>query len=258
MKEKSNYFIIGLCIFLLLATVYGFWSALREGQEPAIVTEVAEGQYITLPTEAGVFRNQSKALYFANMPEGGRSLVAYYENRAFPGAPPMIPHPLLTEEGIGGKNCNQCHENGGYVAQFKAFAPITPHPDYLNCRQCHVPKLSSSLFKGTDYKKPMPPATGQAAFPGGPPVIPHGFQLRENCLSCHAGPAAPKAIRVTHPERVNCRQCHVSKSFDELFEKPQPLEESTWERPVNTSTGSTGKVMDGKEISAISSWLAKQ
>lgn len=39
--------------------------------------------------------------------------------------------------------------------------------------------------------------------------------MRENCVSCHAGPSAPKEIRVTHPERVNCRQCHVPKMSEQ-------------------------------------------
>ena len=38
----------------------------------------------------------------------------------------------LSEKGIGGKTCLQCHQNGGYTAQFKAYAAVTPHPDYLN------------------------------------------------------------------------------------------------------------------------------
>ena len=45
-----------------------------------------------------------------------------------------------------------------------------------------------------------------------PPPIPHGLQLRENCLSCHSGSGAPKDIATTHPERVNCMQCHVANA----------------------------------------------
>jgi cytochrome c-type protein NapB len=45
--------------------------------------------------------------------------------------------------------------------------------------------------------------------PGGPPPIPHGLQMRENCLACHAGPAAVAEIRTPHPTLVNCRQCHA-------------------------------------------------
>ena len=67
-----------------------------------------------------------------------------------------------------------------------------------------------SLFKGTNFEKMKVPTPGaNKALSSSPPVIPHQIQLRENCLSCHAGPSAPKEIRVTHPERVNCMQCHV-------------------------------------------------
>lgn len=47
--------------------------------------------------------------------------------RAYPGAPPTVPHRLHTRS-----NCLGCHgELGG--------SPIrTPHPDRVNCRQCHV------------------------------------------------------------------------------------------------------------------------
>jgi cytochrome c-type protein NapB len=42
-----------------------------------------------------------------------------------------------------------------------------------------------------------------------PPPIPHDLQFRENCLTCHAGPAAVAELRTRHPERANCRQCHL-------------------------------------------------
>jgi cytochrome c-type protein NapB len=47
--------------------------------------------------------------------------------RAYAGAPPTIPHALPTR-----RECLGCHgEYGG--------SPIrTPHPDRVNCRQCHV------------------------------------------------------------------------------------------------------------------------
>ena len=69
---------------------------------------------------------------------------------------------------------------------------------------------SKSLFVANNFKKGTIPAVGNNnALLGSPPAIPHQLQMRENCLSCHAGPSAPKEIRVSHPERINCRQCHV-------------------------------------------------
>jgi hypothetical protein len=49
---------------------------------------------------------------------------------------------------------------------------------------------------------------------GFPPPIPHDRVLREDCLSCHAGPAAVGEIRTTHAERADCRACHVEVDPD--------------------------------------------
>ena len=111
---------------------------------------------------------------------------------------------------MGENSCLKCHENGGFVEKFSAYAPVSPHPELVNCRQCHVPQKTQRLFKGFNQRKLKAPKAGvNNALVTSPPVIPHQIQLRENCLSCHAGPSAPKEIRVSHPERINCRQCHV-------------------------------------------------
>ncbi len=166
-----------------------------------------------IPSEWGVFRRSEHALDYTTMPvdkDHERSLSTYYNNRAFYGAPPAIPHTITAgDRSMGGDACLKCHENGGYVDQFKAYTPITPHPEMVNCRQCHVPQNTKTLFKGTNFKKNKAPGIHNNVLVTSPPIIPHSIQMRENCLSCHAGPAAPKEIRVTHPERVNCRQCHV-------------------------------------------------
>lgn len=170
-----------------------------------------------VPVEQGMFLRSSKALDYQEMSEiaSDRELMEYYHNRAYDGAPPTIPHVLLDGDGhIGARSCLQCHKNGGYVEQFKAYAPVTPHPDYLNCRQCHVPSKTKRLFTESDFKKKIPPQTGQSALKGSPPIIPHSLQLRNNCLACHAGPSAPKEIRVSHPERINCRQCHAQSNVN--------------------------------------------
>lgn len=166
-----------------------------------------------IPSEWGVFRRSEYALDYSAMPidkQHQRSLSTYYNNRAFYGAPPTIPHAVNAgDRSMGADNCLKCHENGGFVAQFNAYTPITPHPEMINCRQCHVPQKTQSLFKGTNFKKNKAPGIGNNALITSPPIVPHSIQMRENCLSCHAGPGAPKEIRVSHPERVNCRQCHV-------------------------------------------------
>ena len=179
-----------------------------------------EIQQISLNQEGGVFTRSDFAEEYKNMPEGTRTMKNYYDNRAYHGAPPMITHPLISKKGIGGKACLQCHQNGGYVSQFNAYAPVTPHPDWINCRQCHLPANEKTLFKGTDWIKPEPPKLGTKALLTSPTIMPHGIENRENCLSCHAGPAAPKEIRVTHPERINCRQCHIPNNSENIFYTP--------------------------------------
>jgi len=47
--------------------------------------------------------------------------------RAFEGAPPLIPHEIEDETG-----CLECHRLGDNDA------PITSHPERVNCVQCHV------------------------------------------------------------------------------------------------------------------------
>lgn len=218
----------------MISAIIIFDRSLTANQEQASLGYEPEVFVPSLPTESGVFRRSESAMDYENMPVEKhleRTLEEYYKNRAYPGAPPYIPHKLLSETGIGGKSCLQCHENGGYVAQFKAYAPVTPHPEMHNCKQCHVPKQSDQMFKYTNWVKVDHPEIKGNALPGSPPVIPHTLQMRENCLACHAGPAAPKEIRVSHPYRVNCRQCHVPvqefaalqmkwDSTDQFYRKP--------------------------------------
>lgn len=212
-KPKRKYLIL-LFISLMVSAIVILDLSMIQEQEAARV----EGELYTtpepIPSEAGVFRRSEFAMDYNNMPDDPqhqRSLDTYYKNRAYSGAPPTIPHIILIESGMGGKSCLQCHQNGGYVAQFDANAPVTPHPELINCKQCHVPVKSNTFFTESSFTRLEEPEINNQALPGSPPMIPHALQMRENCLACHAGPAAPKEIRVTHPERVNCRQCHAAK-----------------------------------------------
>ena len=49
----------------------------------------------------------------------------YYNRRAYPGAPPVIPHPVAPDETFS-QSCNACHEKGGFVAQYSTYTPLTP------------------------------------------------------------------------------------------------------------------------------------
>lgn len=199
-------------VALMISAILIIDVSVSSSQQTADLNYEAEDFSPSIPTEEGVFKRSEFAMLHESMPNDekyAQSLKEYYSRRAFPGAPPIIPHPLVSETGIGGNDCLQCHKNGGFVPKFDAYAPITPHPEMLNCKQCHVPSKTTVNFKNTNWEKHPHPQVGNQALIGSPPVIPHDLQMRENCLSCHAGPSTPTEIRVTHPSRVNCRQCHV-------------------------------------------------
>lgn len=189
--------------------------------------------------EAQVFRTSPSMLAIAPLTRRERSAhprtlrtVRYL--RGYPGAPPRIPHPLTADE-FRTDACRTCHERGGFSIRFAAYVPITPHPERGICLQCHVgidsvigvadvaadPNTRCPLCHQPNGGAPRPdaastwPTTVWPTLPGkspdgAPPPIPHDLQFRENCLTCHAGPAAVAEIRTTHPERGDCRQCHVA------------------------------------------------
>lgn len=212
MKKRLG--IISLFVILFIAFIVVWNYSYQTGLEEAYVPiENSNSSIPIIPSEKGVFERSEFALDYANMPYDSnhkRSLSDYYDNRAFYGAPPSIPHEINNDMKVGENACLKCHQNGGFTEKFNAYAPVTPHPEMVNCRQCHVTKNTETLFKSGNYASYTAPKAGvNNALLGSPPVIPHQIELRENCLSCHAGPSAPIEIRVSHPERINCRQCHV-------------------------------------------------
>lgn len=211
MKKRLG--IISLFVLLFIGFIIVWNFSYQVGLEEGYIPLEKGVNHTSIPSESGVFKRSEFALEYANMPvdeNHQRTLESYYDNRAYHGAPPSIPHPVKDERSLGGNTCLQCHQNGGFVEKFDAYAPVAPHPEFINCRQCHVAQNSNTLFKPSNLAKVHVPQVGvNNALIGTPPMIPHQIQLRENCLSCHAGPSAPKEIRVTHPERINCRQCHV-------------------------------------------------
>lgn len=189
-------------------------------------------------SESGVFRLQPADLAVAPSFTGQRqghvrSLAIYRRLRAYPGAPPRIPHGL-TEDEFRSTSCNVCHLRGGWVARFGTYAPVTPHPELSSCLQCHVPldelvgrPLPESgddlvcaqchvdpdapprSFVEIDWRPAAWPRTDVQAMEGSPHLIPHDVELRNDCLACHGGPGAVAELRTDHPERTGCRQCHV-------------------------------------------------
>ncbi len=205
--------IISLFAFLFIAFIVVWNFSYQTGLEGAYTPVENSIKTPLIPSESAVFQRSEFAIDYSKMKideNHQRSLNTYYKNRAFHGAPPSIPHAVESELNMGGNTCLKCHENGGFVSKFNAYAPVSPHPDLINCRQCHVPQTTKSLFVASNFPKLVAPKVGvNNPLRGSPPVIPHQIQLHENCLACHAGPSAPKEIRVMHPEQINCKQCHV-------------------------------------------------
>jgi nitrate reductase (cytochrome), electron transfer subunit len=151
-----------------------------------------------------------------------RKLSTYYELRQYPGSPPRIPHAVPAFFRDDNADCLACHGKGGYAAEFDAFAPVTPHPEMVNCAQCHVPRRTEGLFAESDWRALDPPRLGRSQLGGSPPPIPHSLQLRDDCLACHTGPGAVAEIRVEHGARGNCRQCHgvmISTEPGQFFQR---------------------------------------
>lgn len=145
-----------------------------------------------------------------------RTFGEYYSRRQYVGSPPFIPHKV--EKADEGKvACLACHAGGGWTEALKRNTPVTPHPEQVACRQCHVRPKTENLFVANHWMSLPPPRLGRSYLPGAPPPIPHDLQMRGNCIACHVGPGAVTTIRVEHPSRGNCRQCHVPDAYTEPF-----------------------------------------
>ena len=207
--------------------------------EPPVVT-ILKSPNQPIAAEAEVFRTPPGVM--AIYPEMRRHRAAHERTletwrylRAFPGAPPRIPHGLTPQE-FRNDACKSCHERGGYSERFAAYVPLTPHPEMTMCLQCHVGDDRVTGIDApssdpnsrcrqchtpagpprSDFNAPLNwststwPQPTQRAIDGSPPTIPHDLDFRGNCLTCHAGPAAVAEIRTSHPEWIACQQCHVA------------------------------------------------
>jgi len=235
-------FLIGAAVTAMALVIVAVERALprREaGPEPVgVAMPAAPAEPIA--AEAQVFRTRAgmMAIAFAARREREahpRTLKTMRYLRAYPGAPPRIPHEVTPDEFRTGA-CTTCHERGGYSRRFAAYVPVTPHPGTAACLQCHVgadPVMAVSLISpdsnrrchqchgaggrsradastSLDWRTTAWPQLAPRTPGRTPPPIPHDPQSRANCLACHAGPAAVAEIRTTHPEWADCRQCHVA------------------------------------------------
>lgn len=122
-------------------------------------------------------------------------------------APPIIPHP--TGRDMQNSSCLHCHEKIRKVSG--RIAPLTPHPEWSNCQQCHVnsnvlswpEKRTGELVEIDSSEK------SRRSQPEAPPVIPHSLEMKDNCSTCHQSKSPYTILQFSHPERSNCRQCHV-------------------------------------------------
>lgn len=253
---------IGAAMVLTAAAVLLVGSRLADRAEPPTHPPA---QPMTLPVEpipaeADPFRGgaQRRAIPLDAEPRPGaqRRTSTYRSLRAYPGAPPYIPHALTTDE-LREARCNACHERGGFSARFQAYVPVTSHPEHPDCLQCHVPDgdlvglgfpdptegavcqqchtlEERSIFAAALDWEPAPwPPLDQRAHPEAPPLIPHDLHFRGNCLACHGGPEAVADVRTAHPERTNCRQCHLAAEA--------PEGDEVFVRSVNADGDSTGR-----------------
>lgn len=144
--------------------------------------------------------------------------------RLYEGAPPVIPH--LVEQ-WGRYDCLVCHRDGNAAGAGRT-APIAPHPEQTNCRQCHVARTTTATFRDSTFSAlRLPGVFPPRANPIGPPHVPHRLQDRGNCASCHlpktvAGGSQGPVPR--HGMRSNCTQCHVPQDFKaQSFPSNAPL-----------------------------------
>lgn len=224
MKRHASRFQILLAVLLMLAAIYTIGNNIVADRTTARVPPPAEVERPVLYLEAGMFSDALAAetpVQSEQSPPSTRTLAEFYSRRAYPGAPPSIPHKLLDSRGFGGSGCTACHAKGGWVPIFNAYTPVTPHPELGSCLSCHVPVQEKTLFGESNFVPASRPELAAAPLPLGPPPVPHSLEMRANCQACHAGPGAVKEIRTPHPERQNCRQCHVSPATGDTFERPE-------------------------------------
>ncbi|MDD9947692.1 MAG: hypothetical protein OXU20_42015 [Myxococcales bacterium] len=130
--------------------------------------------------------------------------------RAFPGAPPRVPHPV---DQAGFPSCPACHDQGLRLGTRSASA--MSHQGMSSCLQCHVVAHSPLPFDAAEGSPPLDngfvgvaaAGLGSRAWAGAPPSVPHPTHMRERCLSCHG--QVLSGIGTTHPSRRSCLQCHA-------------------------------------------------
>ncbi|MBT3234703.1 MAG: cytochrome C [Bdellovibrionales bacterium] len=213
----NPHYLLRSAILVALSTLLGVSLNFKVvASDTVVLSDIKSEAGMFLPLKEKVKKSKKKKVRKGKK----RRLKSYYALRAFHGAPPTIPHSIKNKKGKRSK-CLSCHKKDRYISKYKSYAPLTPHPEYIDCGQCHVlANRKNGIFKkGISWKSYNPPKTNRSVFPGAPMSVPHSFQFREACSKCHVGPTALKEVRTKHPERLNCRQCHINQ-----------LEQTSWQR----------------------------
>jgi cytochrome c-type protein NapB len=246
-------FLIGSAVTAGAAVIVGLKDvrARRDAEPRPLAVTMPVPPAVLIAAEADVFRTTPGMTAIDPEADPQRAAIQrtthrYRVLRAYPGAPPSIPHGFTGDEFRTGA-CRTCHERGGYSPRFNAYVPLTPHPEMGTClqchvgndavtgvslpdtdpnticRQCHPPNAALRVESTIDWQPMAWPQLQQKTPDGPPPPILHDLQFRGNCLACHSGPGALATIRTPHPERANCRQCHVTPDARVgLFTRPVP------------------------------------
>lgn len=217
-RKVGKIFLIfaGLCVIALPLVILS-----------ALSYEPKQTEAVAVETQNLVFDEKGKAIFenydriardYLKGISSERTLSEYYSRREYLGSPPYIPHTVEETDGTQ-IACLTCHARGGWTEELKRHTPLTPHPEQESCTQCHVRMTEAKPFVVNDWMSLAPPRLGRSHLPGAPPHIPHGLQMRGDCIACHVGPGTVTSIRTEHPSRGNCRQCHVPDTYTEPFQR---------------------------------------
>jgi cytochrome c-type protein NapB len=135
----------GICIVALPLIVFSAFSS--EPQEMEMGTTVAESQDMNFDDNGkAIFVNYDQISEdYLEGTSTGRTLSEYYSRRQYPGSPPFIPH-KVEEPDLAPVECLTCHARGGWTDELKKNTPITPHPEQVACRQCHITVTEAEPF----------------------------------------------------------------------------------------------------------------
>lgn len=245
-SDKKGLSLVALAVALIVGTVGFFNGVLRDAEPQGYLSAPSEARasdddVLPVPTQAGLassphgpnrerfVKNWARLTSDRRGPnddvgrpteaEWNEAMATRRENRAFNGAPPIIPHSVGQQ---AFPSCLSCHRDGLVIEG--RTAPAMSHEQMDNCTQCHVTleqpgpgiELAGGPPSDNSFGGVHGAGRGERAGPGAPPTIPHTTFMRERCESCHGVLAT--GLRTSHACRQNCLQCHGTAA--ELDQQP--------------------------------------